>query len=337
MRKEISLLQKLVQIYMNFFNKIIPDKNWVIVDWTMSNVCNYACEYCPTITHDGSFGWPSLESIAYTTKKLEQHYGLDKKLEYVLLGGELAIWKKFPQAVETIKENSPDSHVKLLTNGIMPSDYWKRIGSKLTSVVFSYHPTQVKSIEKFVDSINSLENDYKTILILVWPNAWDKVIEARNYILENVKDFTSLELKIVDNRFQTIPSSKVVYTEEQMNYIKKNRKVFRSNRSIYKPSFMYHDDQKLDPVTGQIIVEEKNKFKGWYCGIGVDKITLDANGSIRRGSGCMMGIDENFGNWKNMDIKTLPTDGVICPYDTCWCMPDLVATKINNEDISSRK
>ena len=311
------------------FNRIQADPEWVIVDWTMTNVCNYACEYCPSITHDGSFGWPTLDSIDYTTRKLQAHYGNNRRLEYILLGGELAIWKKLPDAIDIIKTNSPDCHIKFITNGIMPEDYWRRIGSKITSVVFSYHPTQVKSIEKFVESINALDNDYKTILILAWPDTWDKVVHAREYILENVHDFISLELKIVDNRYQTVADSKVQYTPEQLDYIKANVRVSKTKKkSMFKPSYTYLDDQKVESVTSQIILDEQNKFKGWSCGIGVDKITLDADGSIRRGSGCMIGNDENFGNWKNSDIKYLPSNGITCPYETCWCFPDLMATKI---------
>jgi organic radical activating enzyme len=310
------------------FNKILPDPNWVIIDWTMSNVCNYACEYCPSMTHNGSYGWPTLESVDYTTKKLQEHYGKNKNLEYILLGGELAIWKKFPDAVDIIKDNNPYAHIKFITNGIMPSDYWSRIGKKITSAVFSYHPTQVKDIKKFVESINALDNEYKTILVLAWPDTWEKVIKAREYILEHVHEFTSLELKIVDNRFQSLTSSKVNYTLNQIEYIKKNRKVSKSNKSIFKPSFTYLNDNKLQEVTGDILVNEQNKFKGWYCGIGVDKITLDADGSIRRGSGCMIGKNEDFGNWKTLDIKYLPSNGVTCPYNSCWCMPDLMATKL---------
>jgi organic radical activating enzyme len=310
------------------FDRINSDPAWVTIDWTMTNVCNYACEYCPSITHDGSFGWPTLESVDYTTKVLQAHYGKNRKLEYILLGGELAIWKKLPDAIDIIKKNSPDSHIKFITNGIMPEDYWKRIGSKITSAVFSYHPTQVKSVEKFVESINALDNEYKTILVLAWPACWDQVIAARKYIIENVREFTSLELKLVDNRYETLADSRVSYTQEQIDYIQANRKVSKSKKSIYKPSFTYLGSNKLQEVTGQILVDGLNKFNGWYCGIGVDKITLDANGSIRRGSGCMIGTDEDFGNWKDSDIKSLPTSGVTCPYDSCWCMPDLMATKI---------
>lgn len=309
------------------FNRIQADPDWVTIDWTMTNVCNYACEYCPSITHDGSFGWPSLDSIDYTTRVLQNHYGKNRRLEYTLLGGELAIWKKLPEAIDIIKKNSPDSNIKFITNGVMPEDYWRRIGSQISSVVFSYHPTQVKSVGKFVESINALDNEYKTILILAWPAVWDKVLEAREYILSNVNEFTSLELKLVDNRYETIADSAVVYTQEQMNYIQANRKVSKSRKSIYKPSFTYLDDQRLEEVTGQILVDGQNQFKDWSCGIGVDKITLDANGTIRRGSGCMMGTDEDFGNWKESNIMNLPSSGVICPYNTCWCMPDMMATK----------
>jgi len=309
------------------FNRIEADPNWVIVDWTMTNVCNYACEYCPTITHDGSFGWPTLESIDYTTKKLQAHYGKNRRLDYILLGGELAIWKKLPEALEIIKTNSPDCHIKFITNGVMPEDYWRRIGKQITSVVFSYHPTQVKSVEKFVESINALDNDYKTILVLAWPDAWDKVVHAREYILEHVKEFTSLEIKVVDNRYQTVADSRVQYTQAQIDYMQANMRVSKSKKFIFNPSFTYDNDKKLQAVTSQILIDEQNRFKDWYCAIGVDKITLDANGTIRRGSGCMLGTDEDFGNWKESNIKWLPNDGVVCPYNSCWCLPDMMASK----------
>lgn len=309
------------------FDSIQADPNWVTIDWTMSNVCNYACEYCPSITHDGSFGWPTLESIDYTTKVLEAHYGMGRNLEYTLLGGELAMWKKLPDALDIIKTNSPTSNIKFITNGIMPEDYWRRMGKQITSVVFSYHPTQVKSVERFVESVNALDNEYKTILVLAWPDVWEKIVKDRQYILDNVKEFTSLELKLVDNRYQTKANSKVIYTQEQLNFIQANRKVSKSGKSVYKPSFTYNNNIKLQEVTGQLLVDEQNKFKDWSCGIGVDKITLDANGTIRRGSGCMIGTDEDFGNWKELNIQNLPTVGVRCPFDSCWCMPDLMATK----------
>jgi organic radical activating enzyme len=310
------------------FNQIKADPNWVIVDWTMTNVCNYSCEYCPKITHDGSYGWPSLDSIDYTTKTLQAHYGQKRNLEYILLGGELAIWKKLPEAIKIIKSNSPSCHIKFITNGVMPVDYWKNIGPKITSAVFSYHPTQVKDVKKFVQSVNALDNEYKTILVLAWPDVWDKVLADRQYIIDNVDNFTSLELKIVDNRYQTVANSTVEYTSEQLEFIDQNRKVSKFKKSMYKPSYTYLDSNKLQEVTGQLLVDKQNNFKGWSCGIGVDKITLDANGSIRRGSGCMLGSDENFGNWKEMAINFLPNDFVVCPYDSCWCMPDLMATKV---------
>lgn len=316
------------------FDKIQADPNWVTIDWTMSNICNYACEYCPSITHDGSFGWPTLSSIDYTTQVLQTHYGKNRNLEYTLLGGELAMWKQLPDAIDIIKKNSPTSHIKFITNGIMPEDYWRRIGKQITSAVFSYHPTQVKSVERFVESINALDNEHKTILVLAWPEVWDKVIKDRQYILDNVTEFTSLELKVVDNRYQTIANSKVVYTQEQLNFIQANRKVSKSGKSVYKPSFTYNGDTKLEEVSGQLLIDGQNKFKDWSCGIGVDKITLDANGSIRRGSGCMIGQDEDFGDWKQSNIKFLPTSGITCSFDTCWCMPDLMATKhkLNTND-----
>lgn len=308
------------------FDKIESANGWVQIDWTLSNICNYSCEYCPAFCHDHSHPWPSLEAVDYTTKKLTSHYN-GKKLDYILLGGELAIWKQFPDAIDIIKNNSPDCHIKLVTNGSMPQDYWNKTSELLTSIVFSYHPTQVKDIDKFINSVNSSKNKSKSILILAWPDVWEKVIKDREYIAEKVEDYVSLEFKIVDGRFQEYNSGKINYTQSQLDYINNNRKINKGGINLHKPSFTFLNNTKQQIVTGQLLVDGKNKFKDWYCGIGVDKLTLFSDGSIKRGSGCNVGNTDEFGNWKEMNISKLPNDGVICTVDRCWCLPDLIITK----------
>ena len=42
------------------------------IQWNMGNQCNYKCEYCPDILHDGSKPWLPLE--AYLTAIENQFY-----------------------------------------------------------------------------------------------------------------------------------------------------------------------------------------------------------------------------------------------------------------------
>ena len=43
--------------------KDITKNDWFLVSWTLSNKCNYRCEYCPDILHNGSTGQPRWETV----------------------------------------------------------------------------------------------------------------------------------------------------------------------------------------------------------------------------------------------------------------------------------
>ena len=44
--------------------------NRLRVQWNMGNSCNYSCEYCPTILHDGSKPWLKTEVYIDTIERL---------------------------------------------------------------------------------------------------------------------------------------------------------------------------------------------------------------------------------------------------------------------------
>ena len=50
--------------------------NWFLVSWTLSNKCNYRCEYCPDILHNGSTGQPQWSTV----KRFVQNFNLKDKL-----------------------------------------------------------------------------------------------------------------------------------------------------------------------------------------------------------------------------------------------------------------
>ena len=56
---------------MKLVYKDITKNDWFLVSWTLSNKCNYRCEYCPDILHNGSTGQPRWETVERFIKNLK--------------------------------------------------------------------------------------------------------------------------------------------------------------------------------------------------------------------------------------------------------------------------
>ena len=45
----------------------------VQIQWSMGNTCNFSCEYCPSVLHDGSKPWLSTERYIQVVDKISKH------------------------------------------------------------------------------------------------------------------------------------------------------------------------------------------------------------------------------------------------------------------------
>ena len=63
-----------------------PDRR-VQIQWSMGNTCNFNCEYCPSILHDGSRPWMPTEKYLQVVDKISQHYTKKSRpMNWSLLG-----------------------------------------------------------------------------------------------------------------------------------------------------------------------------------------------------------------------------------------------------------
>jgi len=69
-----------------------------------------------------------------------------------------------------------------------------------------------------------------------------------------------------------------------------------------------------------------NKFKGWYCGAGMDFLWINDKGyifgNVCRHSGCYGNLYTEF---------TLPTEPMICPASSCYCAADIDILKAKTQ------
>jgi MoaA/NifB/PqqE/SkfB family radical SAM enzyme len=83
-----------------------------VEQWNMGNSCNYQCEYCPPILHNGTKPWLSKEQYINAIVRLSTHYkALDKQTEYELIGGEVTVIPGFEDIIKTISEQNSTSIV----------------------------------------------------------------------------------------------------------------------------------------------------------------------------------------------------------------------------------
>lgn len=311
----------------NKFIRYVGSHESLVIDWVVSNICNYNCYYCPEASKDGSSGWPNLQHIRSTIKQVKLKYP-NKKISYTLLGGELTIWKDFISFVDLLRTETPDCSIKLLTNGSMPSRFWKTHGYKFDSIQFSYHVVGNNDhLDRFISSVNSSSAKNNTVFVMAPPENWTRVIDSYSAIVKNVNNARIISAKPVDNRAYTKTNSLSNYTANQLNWIKTSKVI--NNTIVGSPAIKYFgvtetgDHVEVDPM--MLISSGDNNWRGWRCAIGAEKITFKIDGNITKGSSCEVG--GIIGNWHDGVLYDFSTDWVTCPYDHCFCGADVSVSR----------
>lgn len=308
---------------MNYI-EFIGENNSLVIDWTVSNVCNYNCHYCAAGSKDGSFSWPNIDQVRITVQKIVA-MNPDKNITYVLMGGELTLWKQFIEFIKMLRTETPSCTIKLLTNGIMPASYWETNGKLFDRIQFSYHPEYKSNLDKFISAVNASSSPVNAIFVMTPPENFPDSVDAYNRFVNECNTVNMIIAKPIDDRAATANQLKD-YTVEQTEWIKKSL-ALRNVENIKMPKFIGIAEDKsehlIEPL--HLIINGNNKWKDWQCYVGVEKKTFKANGDISRGSSCNVG--HQMGNWRTGEIHDSDVGPVICPYNNCFCGSDIMVSR----------
>ena len=109
------------------------------VQWSMGNVCNWDCEYCPDYSKAGDNPWPEESHCTNFLNQLFDHVNkINKKVHIDLIGGEVTLYPSFKQLAQQI--NSAGSTLSIFSNGSRTIRFWEEIKNYLNTIVISYHP-----------------------------------------------------------------------------------------------------------------------------------------------------------------------------------------------------
>jgi organic radical activating enzyme len=306
--------------------KIIRIKNFnnhFYLYWTLTDLCNQECSYCPSNLHSGKFHrdpkFTSEDNISFANKITNLAIQNKKEIFVTISGGEPTLHKQLPQLLEIFK---PHGTVELITNGTRGISWWKELSALPTKVVITLHPEYYNI--NVSNRINQL-TDFLTENSVLWrfnlmclPEKWDVVeeiiknISERNRRLIIPKIITHMEL----------PGKPVyTYSEEQLNFIKNYPTNLGNFHKDSEPVIGYYSDGSSSSVsTNKLIANNEHHFEGWNCSAGVDSISVKESGNITTG---ICGV-KALGN---IAYFTLPEDYIQCTRPSCVCPADITLTK----------
>ena len=315
---------------MNKLYKIETRNNILVVDWILSNVCNFKCTYCTPDSNGGDLYWPDIEQCETIVRRITEQSTHDHRI-YTILGGEPTVWKNFTRLSKIIKEVDPNSMVNILTNGSRTLKWWNRTKPYLDKVSISYHH-QEANVDHTIEVVNEIQTDCQTnIQMLMDINDWDKCVS----IFEKLRNNTVVPIQIKKLQVEFGQRGWMAYSDKQQQWMVEahkttaNRPSTKRNKTSLGINCYYSDGSVTQETNHNLIQAGKNKFEGWKCNIGRDLVVIKANGDVVPANACNQKII--MGNIKkNPEDFNLLTNPIICEYKECTCGSDI---EINKEEI----
>lgn len=313
-----------------------PLRNTKIIDWRLSNVCNYNCSFCPSNFKDGSKKPLDFQIYINLINSLIDQ-DISKNVWFQFTGGEPTLYPKLIDLLKHIKNKN--GYTSMISNGSRTIRWWQELADAgvLDRLYLSYHPEQAKDPTHIIDVNNLMQETNTFVSIFVTTqhhnDLFNQALTDFNNILEKANSICSLKPISDEENLQP-------YSPEQLKIIQKN--LYVSTKSYQKDIFKktrllknipwYSSNVKLSfnnnthlVKPAQYLVEHGlNKFKNWECSIGKDLLVIEINEVFRgmcREGGMIGDLTLEKINWM--------TDNIICQKNNCNCSLDVQEPKFN--------
>jgi organic radical activating enzyme len=316
-----------------------PSDN-IRVQWNMGNNCNFSCEYCPAILHDGSKPWLPLQTYLQTIDRICQHYNAQNKaVHFELIGGEVTVMPGFEDIISKI--SSYRTQCVIFTNGSRTVNWWNKAKNYLNKVVITWHPDSM-SKQHLIDVINAIKNHVYVDINIA--GVGGRIVELGE-VAEELRDLfrdcelnsyhsVSICVKTMYKKLLGANSKQETYwqyTPEEITVIQRPgikaapcaENTDQPDPTRWMTEFLYSDGSAVYVQNHQIIDRGLNQFRGMKCHLGLESININAAGDIYS-SWCGA---QHFGNISSMHSWNLPESETECPHDFCNNISDIAITK----------
>ncbi len=297
----------------------IISREYVTVQWTLFNICNFSCSYCIPSLNDGSIpGVDSLFVIRFLYRLMKSHP--DQKFYFEFTGGEITHHRDFSLIFPFLKEHGASTGI--LSNGSKSLKWWEENVHFLDNVSLSFHQEQGDQ-EKFFEVANFLDSKVTlSVNVIMNPIHFEKL---HLFAMKLANSGLRVQLQPV---FKNISGPILTYTEEQKAVLlhpgfppphgQGPENFYRGTMVKVLPD---GTETIADPT--DLIKTNQNSWTGWTCMAGVENLSIDMGGRIFRGicrEGGLIGsvYDPSF---------TMPSEGIVCHKATCHCGFDIMCSK----------
>jgi organic radical activating enzyme len=318
------------------------------LEYSFTNVCNYKCNYCWPYAHSGTSRWPDYDKVCKSFDHIISVYKNDigkKKIRLHFQGGEPTLWPKLGEFAKFIYEKH-DCRITMSTNGSRTLRWWEEYSDYFDDVMISVHHEfcDIEHIKSVADLIYNKKNTMVSAAVMMDPKAWhtckdmlDNLIShpvpwlVKSWMLvdENdhvVKDTYSKEdLEFLEDKIKRIPPADYIEKMKSLGAIQLDR----------SEAYTYFDDgtrQKFK--TFDIMSNHMNNFYGWTCNLVTDRLVVQADGEIYGSCGQRTLFDIGTLNIFDDDFIEKFTKDVIkpvkCQQLICSCNSDVKITKYKN-------
>jgi organic radical activating enzyme len=290
------------------------------IAWKLSNVCNYNCNYCYPAEKDGSSPFIDIQTNKNVVDKLCELYAGEKIL-FNFTGGEPTLYPHLHELFTYIKQKNENHYISMFTNGSRTTRWWDEFLEVpvVDNIYFTFHNSQVKDVDKFVAVVNTIHD--KEIDGLIFFTCTDIDFEDNikkfNYVAEKVG--ISCHLKKIHgpilNKYDDEQAEILQLSRIKNGLLSSTKKKKSKINSFEQYGILLYDDGSVEKLSDpqEILVRGQNKFLGWKCDIGIERLVILVD-KVQRGrcgvGGTISSIYDDF---------TPITTPVTCNKRICIC------------------
>jgi organic radical activating enzyme len=289
----------------------------LVVSWEVTSTCNHSCWYCGDAHRDGKHRWPDLSvALPWWHSICDQRTSVHADL----LGGEPTLW---PDLITFLHEKPTNLSVEVTTNGSRTLRWWDAAWPLMSGASISYHPSQAdpQHIYELCELLSADTSKILSLSLLLDPDHLDTVQALYDRLAASDMRMTC------ESKQLTVRNSRDQQRIEQTHSDQRVLDMIASNR-FYRswagghpgtPTKCWLDGVLFKPA--DLKAQGRNRFRGWTCTAGQDRLFIVADGTIYR-AGCRQGGQiSQLNSTAAIDFGGLGT--VVCGKDACWCGPEI--------------
>jgi organic radical activating enzyme len=317
---------------MTEISKVFFDyKDVLDVELMLGNVCNFKCHYCFPGSNEGDIKWPKDKYNLFlkNTLSLFDFYkkNFNKKRFYIKpLGGEPTLWPLLSDYLENIRSRY-EVFIRMSTNASRSLRYWKDNHKHFDEIIISVH-NEFSDPDHIIDVANFL---YETkscnlyVNVLMDPANWDKSLYLFKYLQANSEHFHLGTEVVVFNGVSVYDDRQ----KEELRNLEKRQssQPFNFENEFDPPVFYDKNLNSIDISISEIFIQNLNKWNGYKCNVGIDRIYMDKTGKVGGACGQQFFSEPLNLFEENLDLRLQEFTPVICRQTICPCASEIILTK----------